>query len=242
MKNVILGTLLTGTLVSLAGCGTTTSSNTAHITGNWAIKNVAGGAFACPTGYDTAAIVSQEVDANGNNVGAPITDLFNCADGHGVTAGLYPTTYKVWIQITDTTGAQIYAQSLAAYVDLTVADKTFTADIFDDGGYFSLAWSLVAKSNNAATTCAAAASATVDVAGTLSGPAGTLTDFRFPCTDNGGITAVFAAGTYTVSVAAEDTSASHLSVGTAPAITNSVIKPQNQVTSLGTVVIPIDAL
>ena len=49
----------------------------------------------CPAGATTAQLVSQEVDIDGNAIGSPIEDLFNCEDGGGTTADLPLGDYDV---------------------------------------------------------------------------------------------------------------------------------------------------
>jgi hypothetical protein len=239
MKSVILGTLLAGTVAQLTGCiiDNSNNNNTAHITANWSIKTVAGAAVTCPPGFDTAAIVSQEIDAAGNAIGSPITDLFNCSANHGVTAGLPAGVFQTWVEITDTTGANVYARSLSAIVDLTAADKTFTAEIYNDGGFFQMAWALHGATSGGPLTCAAAGADTVEIISTVSGGTQFLTD-KFTCADGSGVTSALAAGSYTLSVDA--TLGNGGALGAPVNFASKVIQAPNKVTDLGSVMIPID--
>jgi len=218
------------------GCSDTCTTEAQYaITATWQIKNLAGTAQPCPGGFDTATVVSQLVDSAGNNVGNPILDLFTCADGSGTTASLYEGSYKVWIAIQNTSGSSTYATSVTAAMSLH-SNQSLTAQILTDGGYFALTWNLVAASNSSALTCAQAGATSADVVSTISGGS-TAFDDLFTCTDGQGVTSGLAAGTYTVSIAALNSS--DQSIGTAPALTNKQIQAPNVVTNLGTIMIPI---
>jgi hypothetical protein len=146
----------------------------------------------------------------------------------------------VWIEIVDQNNTMLYAKSLSAIVDVTVIDKTFNAQILNDGGYFQLAWVLRGAVSNNALTCAQAGAAGLETVGTdVSNPTSSLSDI-WNCSDGSGITADYLAGTYTVSVAALN--AMDQSIGTAPVLTNRVINDRNRVTDLGTVTVPITGL
>lgn len=209
----------------------------AQLTANWTIETVSGTTLSCPPTNDTAAVYSQEVDAAGNNVGSPIIDLFNCSDFTGDVL-LDPGTYRVWIAITTDTNSQTYAESLSAFVDLTTSDKTFSASILDDGGYFQVTWDLVGATTSTPLTCATAgATGGVELVSTLVGPDTMISDI-WNCEDGTAITAGLPAGEYALSLAALDSTEG--SIGTAPTLTNKVIMGPNKVTDLGTVEIPID--
>jgi cysteine-rich repeat protein len=228
-----------GNVVSGDGCSATcqTEPPKHRVTAHWALKTFAGAAVNCPPGFDTAAVINQEIDAVGTPIGNPFTDLFTCADGTGVTSDLPPGTYQTWVAITDHAGASTYAISVLAIVDLTTADKTYTADILTDGGYFGLAWTLSGKTSGSALTCTQAAADTVEVIATVSGGS-QFTNDKFTCADGAGITAEFPTGSYTISV--DTTLGNGGTLGMSTTLTSRVIKSQNQVTSLGTVNIPID--
>lgn len=224
------------------GCSavcTIESVDTALITANWRFENVATNAQTqCPSGFDTAALYSQEVDLNGTALGQPIIDLFNCADGTGTTAPLPPGLYQSWIAITDTDGSTTYAQSTSAYVDVTTADQTFSATILNDGGYFALTWNLI-DSSNAARTCEQVAGITgVGVLSTSVANSNNFFDDKFTCADYYGITGGLLAGVYTVAVDA--LGAGDASIGRSPVLTNRLILDKNRVTDLGNITITLD--
>src|SRR5262249_33099796 len=57
-------------------------NDVATISARWALRNMADGATtACPTGFDTVQVIAQPIDANGNAVADPTTDLFDCKAG-----------------------------------------------------------------------------------------------------------------------------------------------------------------
>ena len=240
MKTFVLASLIAA---SATGCIISSdNSNAAHVGATWQIKSVVSNAeIGCPTGFDTAALVNQPIDSAGNNVGSPIIDLFDCAAGAGTSAALPATTYLTWVQITDHSGATVYAKSVPATLDVTDVDLTYNTDILDDGGYFQLAWNLVGQSSNAPLTCSQAgvtgSASGVELTATVSGGTSAATD-QFTCDDGAGVTSGFPAGNYTVSI---DAFTSAGAVGTAPAI-NSAIQAQNMVTNLGTVNIPITGM
>ena len=233
-----------GNTISGDGCSATChveTVNAAHVTANWTIKTVSGTTASCPPGFDTAAVYDQEVDANGAPIGQPIIDLFNCSAGTGVTAALPPAVYQTWVEITNTNNTSKYAQSLSAIVDVTVADKTFSAEILTNGGYFQLAWHLVGATSNNTLTCAqAGAAGGVEAISTDVANSSNTASVIFTCTDQAGVSGGLLAATYTVSVDALNSSMQ--AIGTAPTLTNKTILAPNKVTNLGTITVPITGL
>lgn len=245
MKNLVLASLIALAASQAAGCIITTGDDDggedAFISATWSLREEAtnNNNVSCPPGFDTAALYNQPVDANGNNAGPVIIDLFDCAAKAGTSAPLPPTTYLTWVEIANTNNTQVYAKSLSAYVDVTVSDKTFNTQILVDGGYFEVKWGLVdAANNNAPISCAAAAADGVETIGSLvSNPSMANSDI-FDCEDERGITAGYTEGTYTVSVHALN--ASDQQLGDSVVLDNRVIEAPNLVTDLGTVMVPID--
>jgi cysteine-rich repeat protein len=228
-----------GNTTSFDGCSETCTLESAYqITASWQLRNIAGTLQACPTGYDTAAVISQPIDSAGNNVGAPIVDLFNCASNSGTTADLSSGRYKVHIAITNTSGTLTYATTPTEIVVLD-SNKTFSASIYTDGGYFAWAWNLVGATSNNALTCAQAGADGVELVSTLTNSTNAVSDI-WDCADGSGLTAALAAGTYTVS--ADAINANNQAIGTAATLTNKQIMAPNKITDLGTVTIPIDGM
>jgi hypothetical protein len=244
MKKLVFGALIAAVVSQAAGCiiSSDDTSNDAFINVNWSLKSVATGTTqACPAGFDTTALYSQPVDANGNNAGAVVIDLFNCDANAGQSAPLIPGLYDSHIAITDHNNTAQYATSVTASVDITSVDKTFTAAILTDGGYFQVAWNLVRASNGGPLLCAdvAGISGVEAIATDVNTPTNSASDI-YPCEDHVGISGGFLAATYGISVDALN--GQMQAIGTAPTITNKVIQSPNRVTDLGTVTIPITAL
>jgi cysteine-rich repeat protein len=219
-----------------------TCTSVGYITANWSVGCVAGDTACtpgCPTGYDTATVVSQRLDSAGQPTGQPLLDPFNCADGTGKTAALTAGKYQEYIAITDHNGTMTFAQSLLDDVDITTADGNFTEKILIDGGYFQVAWTLAGQATGTPLTCAQASTSTIDVKTTITGPV-TIADDLFTCADGVGITGELMAGTYNVSITAYN--ASMQATGFSAAQTNKVVMDRNMVTDLGTVQVNITGL
>jgi len=242
MKKLVLFSLIVALVSQVTGCiissGDDGGGGNGFITANWDIKSVDQTHLQCPAGIDTAALYSQEIDANYGDIGGPITgDLFDCVAFSGLSAPLPATTYYSWIQLENHDGSQVYASTVQAFVDLTLSDKSFSADIYDDGGYFQMAWTLTV--GGSPSSCAANSDITgVEAISTEVGNASNAVSDIFHCGDHYGVTDVLPAGTYTVSVDAFN--AAMQAVGTAATLTNKTIQVQNHVTDLGTITIPLN--
>jgi hypothetical protein len=196
----------------------------------------------CPSGFATVALHNQEVDASGRLVGSPFVDLFDCAAGRDFTDVLPPAVYETFLSVTNDSGSLVYADSISAIVDVTVSDKTFKAQIVDNGGYFKLGWDLRAQQTNAAITCnSLAATDGVGVTATLTSNTSIIVPDDFDCVD-GEIFSVFtdalAKGTYTVAI--EPINGASQSIGTAVVLSNRTIGDRNAVTDLGVVTLSVD--
>lgn len=242
MKRFALASLIALVASQAAGCIITSGDDgeDAFISATWSLRSEATNSEvpSCPPNIDTAALYNQPVDANGNNNGPVIIDLFDCSAKGGTSAPLPPTLYLTWIELTNANNTQVYAQSLSAFVDVTTSDKTFNAQILTDGGYFQLQWGLVDSGTNAPLSCAQANADGVESIGALVSDPNMSNSDIFPCEDGSGITAGYTAGTYTVSVHAVDTADAQL--GDSVVLANKTIQSPNKVTDLGTVMVPID--
>ena len=237
MKTFVLASLIAAT----AATGCTTED--AHVGATWTVRTLSNPDIGCPPGITTAALYNQPVDINGDAVGQPIIDLFDCADGAGTSAPLPPDTYETWIDLTNDNNTQKYASSTPAFLDVRAVDLTYSAEIFDDAGYFQLSWDLVGGQSGAPLTCADAGidnpnNSGVEITATLSGTSAAGTD-QFNCTDHFGITDALAAGDYTISIDAFTDAGG--AIGTVPTIQDTIHAP-NVITDLGPVTIPIDNL
>ena len=237
MKKLVLTSLIALAASQSAGCIIESGDDTedARISATWQLRSEANNTTApCPPGYTTAALYNQPVDANGNNTGPVIIDLFDCAAGSGTSAPLPPTLYLTWVEIADDNNTNVFAQSLSAYVDVTVSDKTFNTQILVDGGYFQVAWNLRGEQTNANLTCSAGGVTDgIEMIGTLiSNPSYSNSDI-FDCEDQSGITAGYLQGSYTMTL--QPLGPNENPIGPTSTLNNKVITDRNQVTNLGTV-------
>jgi len=237
MKKLVLGALLV-LVASSTGCSSS-SSTEAVVSASWPFTHVDGTASGqCDPNFPTAAIYSQPWDPiNQETVGAPVIDKFDCAAMHGTTDPL-DGIFKVWIQIENDSGS-IYAQSTETYFDTANGDKSLVFPILDNGGYFFVTWSLVDANTQAHLTCKDAgisSGGSVETIATMAGSTNAVVD-KFTCEDGFGTTDPLLAGSYTVSVDAENGSGA---VGTAPTLTNKVITAPGGLTDLGHILIPIN--
>ena len=239
MKKLVLFSLTVAVATQATGCISSSGdgSSNGYITASWKMTDLAKHTLNCPAGFDTAALYSQEINTNFDAVGGPIIDLFNCSDFTGASAALNPTTYYSWITIATDNNAAQYASSTSAFVDLTASDKSYTAEILEDGGYFQMQWQLT--SGGVPTSCAAQTD--VDGIESIATDVSSSQNFAsdiFPCADHVGITSGFAAATYTVSVDAIN--ANMHALGNPVTLTNKTITAPNHVTDLGTVTLRLD--
>jgi len=226
------------------GCSPTCATEAKFATtANWTFRSTAapGTPLACPVGFDTVAVVSQALDANGADLGTPIVDLFNCSSMTGTITPVFEGRYRTHLDVTNNAGTLTYASSLSAIVDLTASNKTFTAQISTDGGYFAVTWALQGATSNTALTCAQVTGQDgVDLVSTDIANANNAFADTWNCVDGQGITAALPAATYSLSLSIIDGVGA--SLGTAPTLTNKVIMAPNKLTDLGTVTIPVDGL
>lgn len=241
MKNLVLGSLFALTSLT-TGCIITTDDDPpppppgdAVITAEWSFKELAtNSTTGCPAGFDTVQMIQQAIDEDGRPVGEPFVDKFRCTDNRHAGAPVPPDVYRVWLEVTNMTGSSIYAKSTDAVVDVLVADKTFTATILHDGGYFIFDWALRGAQSNAPLGCEEAPSG-IEITSTIAGTSQAIAD-KFNCSQGTGVTGGLIADDYTVSVAALE---GELATGVAPA-QNATIRDRNQLTDLGVITIPID--
>ena len=249
MNRLTLGALTALAATQLAGCIITSDNDVdRYITVNWQLKYVGSDVLEpCPAGYDTIAFYTQEVDASGNPLEAPVLEVFPCSAGTAISAPLPPATYLSWIEIINGNNTATYAQSTSAYLDVRSGNGLFDADIFYDGGYFQFAWRLENAFTRETLLCSDdPPTAKVGILTSLATPAGAYDD-RYPCEKYTAITPELVAGTYTADVAALDAQGSP--VGDSLRFTNQIIRGPNVVTQMphdmfgnymGVVTLPID--
>lgn len=213
-----------------AGCVTTVDPQEfGYISATWQLKNVGGSPAPCPPGYNTAALYSQPVDANGNDVGQPYIDLFHCDAGAGESSELPAGPYRSWIAITTETNSAQFGSSLDAYVDITFEDKTFDVGIFLDGGYFQIDWGLKGAVTDRPLQCSQVGVTSLEIFPTLVTTAELADLPPVPCEEYSTITPVLPAGPY--SVVLDAVGPGDILKGSIALPTQS-IQPSNQVTQL----------
>lgn len=226
-----------------AACGTNNGDDigdddigdVGFITADWNFKDVENDQIVqeCPPGFDTAAVNSNSLTG-----GEDFVDLYDCGALTGTPDEGYPIdAYSVFVSIEDTNGTNVFATSLPADIDLTEQDATYQTTILIDGGYFAFAWNLVDAATNDPLDCAGAGNPdSIEIISTIAGPGEMISD-KFTCEDGAGLTAGLLAGDYTVSIGANNAADDRIG---APVEINTSIAPQNEVTDLGTVTLPID--
>jgi hypothetical protein len=223
------------------GGGGGAGTDVAAISARWAFRNMADGATtACPAGFDTIELFTQPVDDRGAPLADPGTDLFDCDARTGLSADLPPDLYQAWIEVWSHDLTTRYAQSLSQVLDVRTANQSFSTDLLNDGGYFQLAWDLVAKSTHRPLDCSQVSGAdSILAVSTSVADAHRIYDDRRSCADGAGVTAGLLHGTYTITIEAM---AGDRTLGAAATLNNQVIGDQNRITDLGTIPIPIDGL
>jgi len=245
MKKLVLGSLLLAAVASqTTGCIITSDEELATINAEWSFHNVSpSGTLSpsnpCPAGYDTVVLHTTEVDALNQPFGAPIVDLFDCPDMRHLSAELDPGVYQAFVSVENDAGG-LYAKSLAAIVDVVDSDKTFRAEIVQNGGYFELGWDLVDQLTNAPLGCPDVPE--IDAIG-LTATIANGSDFvadDFDCIDGEKFTTFTSAapaGTYVVRVQPVDRGG--VPLGPGATFNNKAMGDRNAVTNLGIAVLPI---
>lgn len=248
MKKLVLGSLFLALIASQAtGCiiSSDDAPEDAFVTAQWSFRNVASQAnTGCPAGFATVALYNQEVDSNDRPIAGipPEIDLFDCIDGSGTTGAIPAVAYETWYEVTNGDGGALYGQSLAAIVDVTIEDKTFSASILNDGGYFSLSWILRGDTSARTLNCSEIPNIDgVEIVTTLTSGGAAVVD-KFDCGAAFEISGGLLQGSYTVSVDAFQDGAGGGALGEPVTLTNRTIADRNDVTDLGTITLPIDGL
>jgi len=190
----------------------------AHLVVTWAVRDVSGAEQPCPDA--TATVIAQPIDDGGAPAGNAFLSTFLCSDGRD-TVELPAGLYSVKLDIDG------FSPSLpSGLVDLTTDDGTADFDVYADGGFLTLAWTLVGAKSKQPLTCAAANVTDIDVG---------LGVATLPCAPGSGTTAAIAAGAEVVTVTARSPLGTE---GTSTPIATAV-QAANGVTDLGTVTISI---
>ncbi len=194
-------------------------------------------AAACPSGADTVIVYS--LPAGESDPAKAYKDLFNCADGAGTTAGLPPATYTVWTEVTDHSGAVLYAQSLSVQAVVASNQTTNTSFTYQvNRGYVHASWTLMATGGGAV-TCASRP-AIAGVAFDQTGTGASLVGDIFDCTDLQGTTYPLPLDTYTLSVQAIDNALPPNGIGAAALVLDVRVTFGNELTEAGAVVLVVN--
>lgn len=217
------------------------TAEVATIEARWSLRNMADGATTrCPAAFDTVQLFALPIDDQGAALGEPSIDLFDCDAFTGASRDLSPDLYQVWLEVRSHDLSSLYAQSLSQIVDVRVADQSFTTDILNDGGYFQLSWDLVGAASKRPLGCSQVTGLdSVLAVSTSVVDAHRIYDDRRSCADHAAVSEGLLQGAYTITIAAM---AGAQRIGAPITLTNQTIAPQNQVTDLGAITIPIDGM
>jgi hypothetical protein len=123
----------------------------AQVDVSWTIVDN-GAPAACPAGATDAVITSLR---QGDTT--PYVDIYDCTALAGTVSDLPPGSYQIWIDLTDSTGVDLYAESETATMVLEPGGGGGAQfDIDGYNGFFDVSWNLH-NAGGSATTCAAVA-------------------------------------------------------------------------------------
>jgi hypothetical protein len=216
------------------------------VTARWSFSSYANRNSAptgpCPAGFSTGSVHAREWDpVNGVFVagGIEVIEKFNCSDKGGTTVPL-DGVFLIWVQIEDTSGANVYAQSESVFFDTLDGDKSIELPtLFVDAGYVDLSWDLIGTGN----TRISCAQAGIGANGSISATSVSVTSpsfmliHKFTCTDGFGTTDVLPQDTYDVSVFASNESGD---LGISAPIADVQVHAPNGLTHMGHVRIPVN--
>jgi len=243
MKNLVLSVAVLGAASLATGCGGGTTTLPGTITASWTLQDWDDATgqptpATCPAGADTATVYA--LPHGDTNTADADKDLFNCSDGTGTTAGHIAGDYDVWVEITDHSGATLYAQS-DAKASVPVDDNTDTSVSFAfqvNRGYVSAAWTLKGGTSGNTLDCTTAGVAAVE----MDNMVGTNTPIsdQFNCTPQQNVTDPLPLATYQVALQAIDGSTPPVGLGPATVAGNADLQYGNQDVDEGTVVLSVD--
>jgi hypothetical protein len=141
MKKLVMSALLIAAVSQAAGCIFVSdddgSSGTNSVDATWSLVDL-GAPTACPAGATTATVYAQRASDS-----SPFADIYDCADGGGSAADLPDGDYVVWVELTDDSGATLYAESEDASISLAGGENAqadFTIDAYN--GFWDVGWNL----------------------------------------------------------------------------------------------------
>ena len=248
MKNFITLSLVVGAAAMAGGCIIETNNNhnpppnQGAVAASWDLQDWNDSAKQpvqanCPAGADTAIVYT--LVGGDTNPGNAIKDLFNCSDFAGTTAPITAGAYTVWVEITDHSGAVLYAQSNSKSVTLTGGAVTPADYQFQvNRGYVSAAWTLRGGTSNTTLNCAQAGAGGVEF-DNMVGSNIPISD-QFNCTDGAGTTYPLPIANYQFSAQAIDSSNPPLGIGPATVAGAAQVQWGNQLIDKGSLVLSID--
>jgi hypothetical protein len=223
MKKLVMSALMLGVLSQAAGCIFVTDDDgeTAAMDVGWVLEDGSCG------GPVNTATINALLDGDST----PYKDIYDCADGSGITQDLPLGHYTVWVDLTDGSGGQLMAQSESFETDLVTQDQLVVADftINVTNGFFDVGWTFAGGD-----TCADAVGEDgISVLSTEVGnPSGAFDDL-FDCEDGFGVTFPIPVGEYTISTAIINANGEAL--GDAPPVTE-VIDHGNEFVTVDVVI------
>lgn len=235
MKNLVLSAFVGAMAIQAAGCIIESDDGDPPLDGNriavtWNYKVGGVTQAGCPAGANGVDLLIKNQDTGREDVYE-----YRCSDP--VLIEYVPDgTYQIWVELMN--GGTTYAQSVSLIDTLVGVDKDITVDIHEDKGFFFTRWTL----KNEAQTQTLACNQVPDLfkISLLATKVGTAqrTDSLMDCGTGFGFSVAMDASLYTLSLDAIN--AQNQALGTAGIATNQPIQDRNQITDLGTVVIPID--
>ncbi len=137
-----------------------------------------------------ATVISQNVTTQER-----FTDAFACSAGLGTTNGLPLGDYNVWVELSDSTGAEVFAQSGSLAGSLTFDGDRPALAFPLDTGTFGFTWSF----SGTAANCTDAGADGVDIIATMANTTQAWVTIH-NCTDGSAASDPLFLGTYTMVV------------------------------------------
>ncbi len=243
MRNLVFTVAALGAASITGACGGGTSSpqGTATVTWDlqdWSDANKTAVPANCPAGADTAIV--YELPTSETDASLATKDLFTCADITGTTAPLFADDYQFWVDITDHSGASLFAESetkVASVLNNTNTGVDFKFQV--NRAYVTAAWTLARASNGAPLSCGQASATGVEMDET--GTGASLVPDQFDCAPMTGTSFPIPLDTYTVSLQALGGSPEG-GIGDSTVAGTAALTIGNQEVNKGTVILPISAL
>lgn len=182
MKNLILSALVIGAASQAAGCIIVSDNDdTGDALVTWALLSADANGTAIPAGCPsgaTSAIIYALPD--GAPAGDAYIDKYDCAAGGGAAADLPEGRYLVWVRLTDTSEATLYAESGSLITDIRAGSSTAVDhSIFVDHAFYQLSWTLNPTGGGSVNCSQVVGEDGVSIAGTSGG--GALIDDVVDC-------------------------------------------------------------